>query len=116
MDQTFCKVGDASYSLIVLIVIIFFGSCASKKQIVEDDNEMFIQKFIPVTVKNAAGLDGCSFLLVKDSVTSFQPVEFSDSLKLDGLKLWIKFSVVNQMSVCMAGQTIKLAAVKYRKK
>jgi hypothetical protein len=115
MDQTFCKVGNASCALILLIVIIFFGSCASKKKYLEDDNEMIIQKFVPVTVKDAAGLDGCSYVLVKDSVTSFQPIDFSDSLKLDGLKLWIKFSVVNQMSVCMAGQTIKLSAVKYRK-
>jgi hypothetical protein len=115
MDQTFCKVGYESSALILLIVIIFLGSCASNKKYFEDENEMIIQKYVPVTVKNATGLDGCSFLLVKDSVTSFQPVDLSDSLKLDGLKLWIKFSVVNQMSVCMAGQSIKLSAAKYRK-
>ena len=82
MDQTFCKVGNASRTLILLIVTIFLASCASKKKYLEDDNEMIIQKFVPVTVKDAAGLDGCSFLLVKDSVTSFQPIDFSDSFEI----------------------------------
>lgn len=115
MDQAFCKVVYASRTLILLIVIIYFGGCVSNKQIFEDENEMIIQKFVPVTVQDATGLDGCSFLLVKDSITSFQPVELPDSLMKDGLKLWIKFSVVNQMSICMSGQSIKLSTVKYRK-
>jgi hypothetical protein len=115
MDQAFRKVGFAGRSIIILILFICFGGCSSSKRVVADESEMLYKKFVPVTVKNASGLDGCSFLLVKDSLTSFEPVEFADSLKVDGLKLWIKFSVANQFSICMAGQSIKLTGTNYRK-
>jgi hypothetical protein len=115
MDQAFRKVGFAGRTVIVLILFICFGGCTSSKRVVADESEMLNKKFVPVTVKNSSSLDGCSFLLVKDSLTSFEPVEFPDSLKVDGLKLWIKFNVANQVSICMAGQSIKLTATNYRK-
>lgn len=115
MDQAFCKVGISYRTLIVILMVLNFWGCTSSKRVVADEKVMLNQKYIPVTVKDASGLDGCSFLLIKDSLTSFQPVEFPDSLKVDGMKLWIKFSFVNQMSVCMAGQSIKLTATNYRK-
>ncbi len=68
-------------------------------------------KFIPVTVTDYSGLDGCSFLLIKENGEKLQPVNLPDSLKRDQLRIRITFVPESAMGICMAGQMVRITGV-----
>lgn len=60
-------------------------------------------------------LDGCHYMLQLESDNKrLEPDELTPSFQQDSLKVWIKYEVDDRMSVCMAGQTIKLLDIRKR--
>jgi hypothetical protein len=60
-------------------------------------------------------LDGCKYMLQLESDNKrLEPEELTPAFQHDSLKVWIKYEVDDRMSVCMAGQTIKLLDIRKR--
>ena len=68
-------------------------------------------KFIPVTVTDFSGLDGCTFLLLKENGEKLQPVNLPDSLQKDKLRIRITFVPEHAMGICMAGQMVRITGI-----
>ncbi|MBI3509888.1 MAG: hypothetical protein HY064_04440 [Bacteroidetes bacterium] len=60
-------------------------------------------------------LDGCKWMLQQESDNKkLEPDGLQPEFEHDSLKVWLKFEPEDRMSVCMAGQTIKVLDIKIR--
>ena len=96
--------------------LFFLLSCKSNQVKTEKEkSDSLPPGTVAVTVKDFKGLDGCSFLLQVNDTLKYEPVELADSLKQDGLKLYIRYQTVkDHMSICMAGMPVRITEVYYR--
>jgi len=97
----------------MIVLAVFTGNCGKKSvPAANKEADMVAQKYIPVTVIDFSGLDGCGFLLVKSGGEKLQPVSLPDSLMKNELKLWIKFIAEEGVGICMAGPMIRIVDAK----
>lgn len=105
--------------LINIFFLIVFAGCHCKtvpsKPETSNEPDYRSLKYSAATVKDYKDLDGCTWLLELENGEKLQPMNLSDILHTNNLKVWIKYSVTNEMTVCMAGKTVKLSDVKIRK-
>ncbi|MGE0174506.1 MAG: hypothetical protein AB7T49_17050 [Oligoflexales bacterium] len=62
------------------------------------------------TIIDMTGLDGCTFLIQLDDGSRLEadiPAEF----QIDGLRVGITYIPEPRMSICMAGETVKLISI-----
>jgi hypothetical protein len=60
-------------------------------------------------------LDGCRYMLKPDeSDKKLEPQELAKEFQVDSLKVWVKYEVEDRMSVCMAGQTVRVIDIRKR--
>ena len=72
------------------------------------------QGYVKAFVTNVE-LDGCKFMLqLEDSDKKLEPDGLQPEFEKDGLKVWVKYEPEDRMSICMAGQTVKVIDIKIR--
>lgn len=72
--------------------------------------------FVKATVVDNTGLDGCRFMLLLESGQKVQPLNLEENFLKDGMKVWVKYTVEKDaMSVCMAGEIVKIISIGERK-
>ncbi len=60
-------------------------------------------------------LDGCKWMLQLESNSKrLEPDGLQPEFEKDSLNVWIKYQPEDRMSVCMAGQTVKVLDIKKR--
>lgn len=60
-------------------------------------------------------LDGCKFMLQPEGATKkLEPDQLLPEFQQDSLNVWLKYVDDDRMSVCMAGQTIKVIDIRKR--
>jgi hypothetical protein len=100
-----------------IITICLFSACRESKSTVYSIEKENAERegLTAATVRDFAGLDGCSFLVVLNDSTRLEPVELADSLKRNELKLWIRYKPENDyMSICMGGTAVRITEARFR--
>jgi hypothetical protein len=99
---------------IFLLFTLFMVGCKSTKSI---ESDFVKQGYTIVTVLDNRKVDGCQFLLADDNNKRYEPSTLPDSVKVNGLKIGVKFSFIKGgVSVCMGGPLIKVNEIVYLKK
>ena len=61
-------------------------------------------------------LDGCSWMIELEDKSKKEPQNLGEEFKKEGMKIWVKYSVPKgAMSICMAGEIVKIEDIKERK-
>lgn len=104
--------------LLVFFIASAFFACRHLHDAVSDkadpkvdyEKEGYVKAFV-----TDVQLDGCHFMLQRESDNKrLEPEELTPAFQQDSLKVWIKYEVDDRMSVCMAGQTIRLLDIRKR--
>ena len=94
----------------LLVAIIFLVNCTSSHKPSQESptaTKDFLDESIVVTVVDAKGLDGCSYLLETKDGRRLQAINLDDEFKKDGLKLRVHLEPSRgMMSICMAGPMV----------
>ena len=99
---------------VLMLFTIFMVGCKSTKTI---ESDLIKQGYTIVTVLDNRKVDGCQFLLADDNNKRYEPSVLPDSVKVNGLKIGVKFSFVKGgVSACMGGPLIKVSEIVYLKK
>ena len=100
--------------LIAFVIPFLFIGCKSTKSL---ESDFVKQGFTIVTVLDNRKVDGCQFLLAEDNNKRYEPATLPDSVRVNGLKIGVKFSFVKGgVSACMGGPLIKVSEIVYLKK
>lgn len=99
----------------LIILLLTFASCTSNKTVHSIDHETASRLGLTeVKVVNMTGLDGCGYLLMLNDSTKLDPINLPDSVKRDGLELWVSYKPLNDRAgICMAGKIVQLTAINY---
>jgi hypothetical protein len=99
--------------LIPIFIACFFAACCfqkSKKTSVDYLNAGYVKAIV-----TELQLDGCKFMLqVEGDEKKLEPDGLQPEFEIDSLPVWLKYEAEDRMSVCMAGQTIKVIDIKKR--
>lgn len=70
--------------------------------------------YIPGTVKDYTGLDGCGLVIVLDNGKNLEPVSIPSGVTLTpDRRVEVKYKTVEMASNCMAGYTVKITHLRY---
>jgi hypothetical protein len=101
--------------LILVFVILFLVVGCKPTQNMESNYTK--QGYTIVTVLDNRKVDGCQFLLTDDNNKRYEPTTLPDSVRVNGLKIGVKFNFVKGgVSACMGGPLIKVSEIVYLKK
>lgn len=116
--------------IITVIVVVFFTvSCSRKTVPVTSDPVISEEKispvaatinyqkegYIPGTIIDMTGLDGCSFMIKLENGKKLEPDHLEDHFKQNDLPVWIKYSIPKStFGICMSGQMVILTAIQKR--
>lgn len=99
-------------SIFLLFALVI--SCTPLKKGTASDTDMEKQGFVKAMVITME-LDGCTYMIEQESDKKrLEPDGLQPDFQKDSLKVWIKYTAEDRMSVCMAGETIKLLDIKKR--
>jgi hypothetical protein len=60
-------------------------------------------------------LDGCKWMIQLDSAGKrIEPNDLAPGFQQDSLLVWVKYTPVERMSICMAGQTVNIIDIRKR--
>lgn len=93
-----------------LLVTFIVASCASKKA--STSTKELNKTHTKGTIIDNSKLDGCTYLIVLEDHSTFEPINLDATFKQDGLQIYFLYKKSNAMSVCMAGQPITLLEIK----
>ena len=98
----------------ILAFFILTVSCTPFKKATVTDSDLEKQGFVKALVITME-LDGCTYMLQQEAdKKNLEPDGLSPEFQHDSMKVWIKYTAEDRMSVCMAGETIKLIEIKRR--
>ncbi len=98
----------------IVTVFVLAVSCNVFKKATISDADMEKQGFVKAMVIEMQ-LDGCTFMVQQESdKKNLEPDGLQPEFQHDSMKVWIKYTAEDRMSVCMAGETIKLIDIKKR--
>lgn len=60
-------------------------------------------------------LDGCRYMIFLDDTKKLEPDWLPTDMQKDSVPVWVKYEHDERMSVCMAGETVKVIDIKKRK-
>jgi hypothetical protein len=103
----------------VLLLIQFTGcNCQTVHLITEsaEEPDYRAMKYTAAIIKDYRDLDGCTYLLELENGEKLHPVNLHDSLRVNNLKVWMKYSVTDDITVCMAGKPVQVNDIKARLK
>jgi hypothetical protein len=109
------------FILSLLVVVAFFSYQASCKKVADVVTYKADPKYdypgngyIKAFVTDVE-LDGCKWMLQDESDGKrYEPDGLQPEFEHDSLHVWLKYTVDDRMSVCMAGQTIKVVDIRIR--
>jgi hypothetical protein len=67
---------------------------------------------VNATITDISGIDGCGLILVLDDGSRLEPVQHN-FLLTPGQRVAVKYKKVNNVSICMVGETVKLISLRY---
>lgn len=110
--------------IFALVFLVFTASCSRKAvPITTEDKtapkEVIInyqqEGYIPGTIVDMTGLDGCNFMIKLENGKKLEPDKLEDQFKQNDLPVWIKYSIPKSaMGICMSGQMVILTAIQKR--
>ncbi len=105
--------GKLKHLLPAILIVLTFAACnLFKKQ--KSDTE-WQQAFYVNSFVTEVHLDGCMWMLQLESDGKrLEPDGLQPEFEKDSLNVWIKYEPEERMSVCMAGQTVKVLDIKKR--
>jgi len=80
------------------------------------DREKILQQegFVPATVLDQTGLDGCTFMLQLESGQKLIPLNLKKEFMKSKMQVWVKYKKEDAMTVCMAGETVRITEIEVR--
>jgi hypothetical protein len=106
--------------ILILFTVVVFSACSAGKQsapVSLEKETMQNLKYSPVTVIDRRNLDGCDFMLQMTDSSFLEPINLPDSVRINGLKLWLLFHTAkDRVSICMSGKIIIIDDLKVRNK
>ena len=100
------------YAIFLAFALVI--SCTTLKKGTASESNMEKQGFVKAMVVSME-LDGCAYMLEQESdKKKLEPDGLQPEFQHDSMKVWIKYTAEDRMSVCMAGETIKLMEIKKR--
>jgi hypothetical protein len=106
-----------THLLIVVLFVLTASSCLLRKK--QDTTDYSAQDYKKALVIDYA-IDGCKWMLrlendnPTDDNKKLEPDYIMPEFQQDSLPVWIKYEQEDRMSICMAGETIKLISIKKR--
>ena len=94
---------------VALILLNCLAGCSGTKESLKADKP---EPGIAVTVEDATGLDGCTFLLIMDDGSRLQPVNLPEQYCKNGVRIMITYREIKGVSVCMAGKMVEVTSVR----
>ncbi len=100
---------------LALLPLLIFASCSlfrgkkTKEVVIDYAGQGYVQAEV-----RDYDLDGCRYMLYLDANRKLEPDYLPTEFQQDSVPVWIKYEVENRMSVCMAGETVKLLDIKKR--
>ncbi|HLG03590.1 MAG TPA: hypothetical protein VI731_08350 [Bacteroidia bacterium] len=101
--------------LSTLLIAAVFSACGmfnrGKKTSVDYLNEGYVKAFV-----TEYRVDGCTFMLQLEGEGQkrLEPDGLQPEFEHDSMRVWLKYQPEERMSICMAGQTIKVIDIKKR--
>ncbi len=100
--------------LATVLLSLLLITCTMIKKTTVSEADMEKQGFVKAMIVQLE-LDGCSYMLEQESDKKrLEPDGLQPDFQKDSLKVWIKWQPEDRMSICMAGETIKLLEIKKR--
>ncbi|HET6992096.1 MAG TPA: hypothetical protein VFJ43_12260 [Bacteroidia bacterium] len=105
--------------LILVTVPVFIFSCRHVKNIITDTADPSVDYAKQGYVKGyvtEVQLDGCTWMIaLSDSANKrIEPDDWAPGFQKDSLKVWVKYTPDDRLSICMAGQTVHIVDIKKR--
>lgn len=98
-------------ALACFAAVAVFSACKSKSNTATRDFEK--EGYTKAVVRDYA-LDGCRFMIFLDETKKLEPDWLPADLQKDSVPVWVKYERDERMSVCMAGETVKVIDIKKR--
>ena len=109
---------------LIIVVIVLAASCSRKTiptttEVKDAPKEVIInyqqEGYIPGTIVDMTGLDGCNYMIKLENGKKLEPDKLEDQFKQNDLPVWIKYSIPKSaMGICMSGQMVILTAIQKR--
>jgi len=99
---------------IVLIAALAFSAlaaCKNKQKTASPDLEK--QGYVKAVVKDYE-LDGCRFMIFLDETRKLEPDWLPKEMQADSVPVWVRYERDERLSICMAGETVKVIDIKKR--
>ncbi len=105
--------------LAILLIGTILFSCHNVKEVVTDKADPNYNYSANGYIKGYVTdvqLDGCKYMIaLPDSANKrIEPDEIAPAFQKDSLLIWVKYTPEDRMSVCMAGQTVKIVDIRKR--
>jgi hypothetical protein len=78
------------------------------------DGQVLAEGYKRAKVVDAAGLDGCGFLLELEDGSKLQPLNLSDAFRINNLEVIVKVKPENRSGICMAGKIVSIIDIRKR--
>ena len=106
-------------SILISSIAFVFVSCHCRKQSQSTATEVkkdFVQEGYTKATVIYYELDGCNYLLQLENESKLEPTNLAADFKKDKLDVWVKYTIdTAAVSICMAGQLVKLSDIQLRK-
>lgn len=100
--------------ILVFVSLFLVAGCKSTKNA---ESDLMKNGYAIVTVLDNRKVDACGFLLVDNNNKRYEPTTLPDSVKVNGLKIGVRFTFVKgAISSCMSGPIVKINDIVYLKK
>ena len=101
-------------------MLLILGGCHPKTSNVSNEqkgtNKENNTGYEKLTVKDLTGLDGCTFVLIKQDGKKLEPMNLPDEFRKDGIKVLVKYTVKRDaISICMVGSMVEVSDIKMDK-
>lgn len=96
---------------LIATAVLFFCACKTKEKQPAVD---YAQQGYTKAIVRDYQLDGCRFMIFLDETRKLEPDALPEEMKRDSLPVWVKYQSDPRMSICMAGETVKIIDIKKR--
>jgi hypothetical protein len=105
--------------LLLIFIALITGGCFLKKKDAGNTTDYATQGYVKAFVVDYE-LDGCKWMLrldnddPNDDDKKMEPDFLFSEFQKDSLPVWLKYHKEERISICMAGETIKVIDIKKR--
>ncbi|TND08911.1 MAG: hypothetical protein FD123_1765 [Bacteroidetes bacterium] len=94
-----------------IFVLAVLVSCKTKSKTTSIDFEK--EGYTRAIIRNYE-LDGCRYMIFLDETKKLEPDWLPMEMQKDSVPVWVKYERDERMSICMAGETVKVIDIKKR--